>query len=220
MFRLIAFLFMLSFSWLFSAEDGDSSASGEGGGEGSGEGSEGAAPELKHSDADVDKYKGDARREARQAAINELLGKAEGAASIDDLVAAWEEKRTVEEATKSDLAKLEEERDKYKTQAEAAAALANDRLVGAELRTALAAAGVPSDRLADALALVDKSSLEVDDKGTVTGLEGAVKGLLEPRPWLKEEVQQQQRRAVDTSKGGPVDPDVAPGLDRLRAAYG
>ena len=59
---------------------------------------------------------------------------------------------------------------------------ANDKLITAEIRVQAAALGfVDSD---DALALVDRSKIAVDDKGDVTGVEDALKALAEKKPHL------------------------------------
>lgn len=157
--------------------------------------------EAKYSDADLNKYKGTARKEGRQALANDLLSRAQGAQSVDDLVTAWEEKRTIEEATKGETERereariaVEQERDEYR-------ALADTRLVDSELRLAFLNAGVPPDRVADAVALVARSSISVDGD-SVAGLEDAVKATLEPRSWLTETQQEVQapRRAADVSQ--------------------
>lgn len=194
--------------------DGANTGAASGVGDGQAGGAGDATPEAKYSDADLNKYKGTARKDGRQAAFNELLSKAEGAQSIDDLIAAWEEKRTIEEATKGETERerearltAEQERDKYRS-------LADTRLVDSELRLELLNAGVPSDRVKAAAKLVDRDGIKVDN-GAVTGLEDAVSTAVDSMPWLMADggAAQQTYRAADTSPA-PVnsgDPQEAMG---------
>lgn len=151
-----------------------------------------ATPTAKYTDADLDKYKGAARKDGRQAAINELLTKAGGAQSVEDLVAAWEEKQSIEEATRTETERekqarltAEQDRDKFRS-------LADARLIDSELRLALLNAGVPSDRVKAAAKLVERNDIQVDGDN-VQGLEDAVKATVESMPWLLgAETQQEQ----------------------------
>lgn len=162
-----------------------------------------STPTAKYTDADLDKYKGAARKDGRQAAINELLGKVEGAGSVDDLVAAWQEKQQLETAAQSEAERIQQQLNKVQAERDQAMQLAQQRLVEAELRNQLIAAGVPagSVQLQDAMRVVDTTSLEVGDDGTVGGVQEAIQGALEARPWLTADAQPQQQffKAVDAS---------------------
>lgn len=181
--------------------DGGTTDAASGAGDSQAGGAGDATSEAKHSDADLNKYKGTARKEGRQALANDLLSRAQGAESIDDLIAAWEEKRTIEEATKGETERerearlvAEQERDKYRS-------LADTRLVDSELRLALLNAGVPSDRVVAASKLVGREDIKVDN-GTVQGLEDAVQATVDSMPWLMADggATQQTYRAADTSR--------------------
>lgn len=169
-------------------------------------------PDYKYTDADLDKFKGSARKDGRQAAINDLLSKAQGASSIDDLVAAWEEKRTVEEAVKTEAERLQEELNKAQARAQEAEALANTRLMDAELRTQLMAAGVPADRVVAAMRLVERGEIAVDN-GTVSGVEEAVSGTLERMPWLLPAEAPEPEPERRTRKAPDAAPKEAPSVD-------
>lgn len=161
-------------------------------------------PTPKYTDQDLDKYKGSARKEGRQAALNELLGKVEGAGSVDDLVTAWQEKQQLETAAQSEAERIQQQLNKVQAERDQAMQLAQQRLVEAELRNQLIAAGVPagSVQLQDAMRVVDTTSLEVGDDGTVGGVQEAIQGALEARPWLTADSQPQQQvyKAADTSQ--------------------
>lgn len=85
------------------------------------------------------------------------------------------------------LAAEKERRDKalpaeVQKQIDDAFTAANDRLIGAEIRTQAAVLGfVDAD---DALKLIDRSELKVDDKGNVTGVKEALEALAKAKPHL------------------------------------
>ena len=67
-------------------------------------------------------------------------------------------------------------------QLDAAMKAANDKLIAAEIRVQASELGfVDSD---DALALVDRTGIKIDDKGEVTGVAEALKALAEKKPHL------------------------------------
>lgn len=162
--------------------------------------------ERTFTQADLKKIAANEKREGRNSVLAEL-----GVDDLDGLKQIVTDYRAAEEEAQSDLDRLEKEREALKEQVKAANKLADDRLIGAELRSALMGAGVPSDRLKDALALTDRSALTVEKDGTVSGLEDAVQATLEPRPWLAEVSEPQApRRAADvsqrTTQNGSQDP--------------
>lgn len=75
-------------------------------------------PQYKYTDKDVDKYKGDARKEARSALLKDL-----GFENPDDLKTFVSNYRDVEEATKSEADKLSEQLKGLKPKAERADSL-------------------------------------------------------------------------------------------------
>jgi hypothetical protein len=168
----------------------------------------------KYTDTDLDKYKGSARKEGRQAAINELLGKAEGAQSVDDLIAAYQERKALEEASQTEAQRIQAELDKVQAERDQMRTLAEQRLVDSELREQLIAAGVPagSVQLKDAMNVLDRSGIELGENGAVSGAEEVVTAALEQRPWLTGDTTPPVHHAVDTTQttqGGPVTPDNA-----------
>lgn len=187
---------------------------GEGGGAGGSQagGGEGTTPELKHSDADLDKYKGFARIEGRQTTINDLLAKAEGAQSIDDLVVAWQEKRTIEEATKGETEREKEAREAAEKRASTLESTLKQERIDARLEAAMRDAGVPSDRIEDSLVIARGSegykALEVGEDRKVQGLDDLVKSTLEPRSWLTAGGQQTYN-APDATPQTPQNLDFA-----------
>lgn len=71
---------------------------------------------------DVNKLTGTARKEARQAAINDLLKKAQ-AESIDEVIEGYQGFKTVEEATQTEADKLKAQLEKVQPRAERATKL-------------------------------------------------------------------------------------------------
>lgn len=146
----------------------------------------------------VNKIAGQRAKEARQAEINRLLEKS-GAESVDQLLEGYITYAQAESEAQSDYEKMEAKNQALEERAAAAEQLADQRLISAELRTALMSRGVPADRVADALALTDRSSLTIEND-TVTGLDEAITAMLEPRPWLTETAEPRQpRRAADVT---------------------
>lgn len=164
------------------------------------------AEERTFTQADLKKIAANEKREGRNSVLAEL-----GVDDLDGLRQIVTDYRAAEEEAQSDLDRLEKERETLREQVKAANKLADDRLIGAELRSALMGAGVPSDRLKDALALTDRSALAVEKDGTVSGLEDAVQATLEPRPWLADNAEPQApRRAADVSQRSPQNGSADP----------
>lgn len=84
------------------------------------------------------------------------------------------------EASKTELEKSETARQKAEKLAADTLQVANDRLKTAEAKAELAKAGVTN--VDGALRALDKTGLTVEDDGTVSGVEEAVKSLLEAVP--------------------------------------
>lgn len=62
---------------------------------------------------------------------------------------------------------------------------AEGTMLSAQLRGEMLRRGVPTERIDDALILVDKSNVKVNwDDGSITGAEEAVQALIESRSWL------------------------------------
>lgn len=83
-----------------------------------------------------------------------------------------------------ELAKLRTERDQLKAAAEKHAAETSELHREYKLREALGKAGL---RDADAIKMLDTSSVTVDDKGNLMGLDKALKGWKDAKPYLFED---------------------------------
>jgi hypothetical protein len=86
---------------------------------------------------------------------------------------------------RQEVEELSEALAKAKAERAQALAQAEHSLQRAQVTAILAQRGVPSDRIADATVLLDRSGIKVDlAQGSVTGAEEAVQALVESRPWL------------------------------------
>jgi hypothetical protein len=152
-------------------------------------------PEPKYTDRDLDKYKGDARKEARRALLKDL-----GFEDAKDLKSFVEQNRQAQQAQKTEaeqkaeaLAATEKERD------EAYAYIAQMKQEQA-LTSALSEAGIKRERMKAAMRLVDEDLLDVDDDGNVTGVDDVVTALQNESPeWFG----QAGRTAPDASPRTP-----------------
>ncbi len=166
-----------------------------------------------YTDKDVDKFKGDARREARSALLKDL-----GFEKADDLKSFVSEYRSVQDAAKDELERAIEERDRLKNERESYVSQVNQRVVSAELRVALQNAGVNPDRLKVAARLADTSEVEVKDDGTVEGLDDVVEGVKDEAPELFGEP-----KPPTVGRGSAPGSGSRPtlhGIDKVRAAFG
>ena len=112
-----------------------------------------------------------------------LARAAKGQPSKDELAelrAAKAKLEDIEQAGASELEKATAAREKAEAHAAEAVAKANETLVRASALAELAKQGVTN--MEGALRALDKTGLAVEDDGTVSGVEEAVKGLLETIP--------------------------------------
>lgn len=165
-------------------------------------------PDFKYTDADLDKYKGTARQEGRQSGLNEQLARFEGAQSWADIEAAWLEKQELEQAAQSEQDRLQQERDAARAELKKTRELANRRLVDSKLERALIGAGIPAERLGDALRLVDRSGIQVENE-QVSGVDELATQLVESKPWLLPTQEQQRSVAPDATPQTPPKLDVS-----------
>lgn len=98
-------------------------------------------------------------------------------ADYDDLKAKAQKLAEIEEANKSELEKAKDAADKAKKERDAALAKAQDTLIRAAFVAEAAKAGAAHPE--DAYALADRSGVEVAEDGTISGVEAAVKALVE-----------------------------------------
>lgn len=141
-----------------------------------------AANAAKYTDADLDKYKGTARKEGRSAAMNELLSEL-GAESLDSLKEGYSGWTEAQELAKSDLEKEKQAR-------EAAEKTATDRDRSLDslrkeyaLRDKFRDEGLNPERLDLALRVADTDSLEIEGgKLKPDSLQSAVDSLKQSSP--------------------------------------
>lgn len=165
-----------------------------------------ASPDAKYTDKDVDKFKGDARREGREAAerqVAETLG-----VSIEEAKTIIAERRQSDEQSKSDLEKANARAAAAEQRAEQAETLAETRLVDAEMRTAMLEAGVPPERVKSALRLAGRDAVKVGKEGAVEGIKESVEALKTSDSYLFEAPKPTAQRTapeVDTPAPEPMD---------------
>lgn len=152
--------------------------------EGEGQPTPGGAPptepatgsdERKFTQADLDKFAGDARDKGRKAAEKALL-EALGATDLETAKALLAKAQEAEEANKTELQKATEERDRLAAEAQQAKAEALQVRLDASLERALVEGGLRPERVAAAMRLADRSGLSVEGD-QVSGLAEAVAGL-------------------------------------------
>lgn len=132
---------------------------------------------------DLDKHAGTARGEGRDSGLSEFLKEFEGVDSPAALKAAYQEYRTIQEATETETErekkareKAETERDQEREGKEAALKLADERAIKADLKVALIDAGARKDKLSKLLREADLSSVEIEND-EVKGVESVLEKL-------------------------------------------
>jgi len=140
-----------------------------------------------------------------------LARAAKGQPSKDELTelrAAKTKLDEIEQAGQTELDKAIAAREKAEAQAKSSLELANTRLIEAEAKGELAKQGVTN--IEGALRALDKTGLTVEDDGTVSGAEEAVKNLLEVIPEFVGKVvppKVDQGARGSSAKGGQVTAD-------------
>lgn len=102
---------------------------------------------------------------------------------------------------KEEAEKLAKEKEDFANQA---LEKANARLVKAEFRLIAKELGVRADALEDAFVLTDKTSIKVDDEGTVEGVKEAVEALIKAKPFLAEPVKKEPKQ-IGNASNPPAD---------------
>lgn len=142
-----------------------------------------ASPDLKYSDRDVDRLKGQARKEARERAQREFEeARSErlrrwGVESEDDLDAIVEAHNTAKAELETEADREREAKQRAETrlaEAESARDEAYELVAtlkeDAALREAFLAADAQPKKLKALLRLADRDNLDVDDAGNLTGV--------------------------------------------------
>lgn len=117
-------------------------------------------------------------RKALQSLAEEL-----GFDSVDAMKQAAQKARELEDQQKTELQKLQEQAQQAEQQRQQALQTANERLIQAEVKAQASALGFVNGDVA--YKLMDRSSVEVDDNGNVTGVQEALSSLMEQHPFLK-----------------------------------
>jgi len=160
---------------------GDDSKGGEGDKDGGGEAGGDAKLDLTQSDVDAIV---DGRLKRERTSTGKKVAEDAGFGSLKEMQDAAKAHQEAETAAKTEL---------EQAQATAATATSNLEAREVELRNqqisnaflvAAVGAEIPADRVGDALALADISLVEVSPEGVVTGIDEAVKAVVEGKPWL------------------------------------
>ncbi len=152
-------------------------------------------PEAKYTDRDLDKHKGNARKEGRNSGRTEreqeILSEL-GFESLDEVKSVAEAHRLIESESQTEADKAREEadksikklskerdtvaqeRDQAKQELESAYAYIAEMKQTQAMTAAFSEGGVIPQYLSQALRLVEADNLEVDDDGNVTGVEKEV----------------------------------------------
>lgn len=171
--------------------------------------------ELNEAKREVDSAKGSGRTEGRDSGIQkerEKQAKALGV-EVDQLDAELERIAEERKSSQSEAQRLQAERDSYKESANSekqGREAAEEREKGLRIQQALSEEftkqGVMPDRRGGAFAQVSTSGLEVQQDGSVKGVEDAVKKLSEDSPYLFQEDKEPQKptgsRPTPRPRGG------------------
>lgn len=194
---------------LFSADLG-----GEGGGDNPAQDEQSTAGEPANNtektftQADIDKIIADRleREKKKQAETVEKLKK------LEEYEKAEEERKKAEMSEAERLKADKEEAAKKAEEAEEKAKLAqekaNQRIVNTEIKSI--ARSLNANDLNDVLALLDKSTIEVDDEGNVKGVDEAVQALKEAKPWMF-------KQAIGADAAGGSNPAKNPSVNEITA---
>jgi hypothetical protein len=191
-----------------------------GGGAGAGDGDGGNKPEPKFTQEDVDRMTGDARKQARKAATDQLLEVFE-VKSVDDLKALLADAKKLKDGQQTEQEKLDKRAmdaekalaDLQKTSDQALADL-RTKLLNQEIKILAAAQVVDKDKkvvrtafkpeaLEDVLVLLKRDSIE-EKEGKYVGIDKALEELAKSKPYLlAEEARQSAYGSPDPNKSKP-----------------
>lgn len=156
---------------------GGGAGAGDGGGQGGGTGGNNEPFATFPDEASF-------MRRINQASRQELekMAKDLGFESADAMRAAAKSKKEADEAARTELDKEKTRADKAEQEKKDALTAANTRLVNAEIKVFAMQAGFVDP--ADAVALVDRANIQVDEQGNVTGAKEAIDALAKAKPHL------------------------------------
>ena len=182
--RLMQFGFRQPF---FDAAGGGAGGGAGAGGEGAGgavgaggAGAGGGAAQPFATFQDEASFMARVKREGK--AQLEATAKELGFESVEAMQTAAKAKKDADDKSKTDLEKEKAAREKAEADSKTALDKANQRLINAEIKIAAQTAGFVDP--ADAVALIDRTSLAIDDAGVVTGAKEAVEALAKAKPHL------------------------------------
>lgn len=146
------------------------------------------------------------REKEKQAELDEKLKRLEAYEKA-------EEERKKSEMSEAERLKAEKEEASKKAEEASEAAKkaqesANQRIVNTEIRSI--ARSLNANDPNDVLTLLDKSVIEIDDEGNVTGVDEAVKALKEAKPWMF-------KQPIGADASGGSNPSKNPGVSELSA---
>lgn len=170
---------------LLDGDGGGGAGGGTGGGAGGGTGDGGGAGgggENQPFATFQDEASFMARIKREGKAQLEATAKALGFESADAMQAAAKAKKDADAANQTELEKEKAAREKAEADSKAVLETANKRLVDAEIKVLAKDAGFAD--VTDAVALIDRTSIQVDDQGNVTGAKEAVEALAKAKPHL------------------------------------
>lgn len=168
--------------------DRGGSGNGDGGGKGGSDddgqqGGKGGDKDVTMKQSDLDAMMAGRADRGSKSALATMATEA-GFDSIDDMKAAAKRDTDRADADKTDTERAKDaQTDAERSRDAVAESLKVERVANAFQLAALKA-NIPADRTGDALALTDLSEMTIDDQGTVTGADEAVKKLIDDKPWV------------------------------------
>jgi hypothetical protein len=168
----------------------------------------GKAPEKTFTQAELDEIlaKRLKREKEKQAETDAKLKR------LEEFEQAEEERKKAAmseaERLKAEKEEAEKKAQEHGEAAKKAQEVANQRIINTEIKSI--ARSLNANDPGDVLALLDKSAVEIDDKGDVKGIEEAVKALKEAKPWMF-------KSAIGADASGGSNPSKNPSLSELSA---
>lgn len=151
----------------------------------------------KEVDDIIKKRLGKEKKTTQKALLEEL-----GLESIDDLKTIVATKKKADDDEKSDLQKLKDEIGILTKDKNDASEKAKKTLKIADFKVKASTEGLDVKQIDAALKLADLSEVEVDENGTVTGIEEVIKATIEAYPFLKGTVNSDVGGGAGGNPGG------------------
>lgn len=146
------------------------------------------------------------REKEKQTELEAKLGR------LEALEAAEEERKqeamTEQERLQSEKEAANKRAEEAEGKAQTTLDAANKRIIDSELRAI--ARSLDANDVTDVLALIDKTSIVIEDDGSVAGVEELVSAMKADKPWLF-------KRAIGADASGGSNPSKTPSVDELTA---